>query len=141
MNRDSDAVRTMVAQHDELRTLVARYRTELARPAPDLAALSDCRWTLLRLVMAHLAFEEAHLFPAVMRRGAAVEAAGRAMKGEVSALFARFQDHVREWTAIRIESDWRAFGEHASTLLNALVARMEREERELYTPLLVAKAA
>ena len=141
MTRDSDAVRTMCAQHDELRALVARYRAELARPAPDLAALSDCRWKLLRLVMAHLAYEDAHLFPALARHGAGLDAAGRTRKGEVSALFARFQDHVREWTAIRIESDWRAFGEHASTLLNALVARMEREERELYTPLLVAKAA
>jgi len=141
MKRNSDAVRTMCSQHDELRALVVRYRSELAKPAPDLAALSDCRWKLLRLVMAHLAYEEAHLFPALARSGPALEAAGRALESDVSALFARFQEHVREWTAVRIEADWRAFGEHASMLLNALIVRMDREEQDLYAPLLVAKAA
>ena len=141
MTRDSDAVRTMCAQHDELRGLVARYRLELAKPAPDLAALSDCRWRLLRLVMTHLAYEEAHLFPALARRGSALDAAGRALKSEVSALFGQFQDHVREWTALRIEADWRGFCRHATMLLDVLGTRMAREELELYTPLLVAKAA
>lgn len=129
----------MYAQHDALRELARRYREELAREAPDLVALADCRWRLLRLVTGHLAYEDAHLRPLLARTPQAVVHAR--MANELGQLFARFQNHVREWTAPQMAADWIGFRAQAGALLDALAMRMDHEERELYAPFLMAKSA
>ena len=134
-------VEIMCRQHDELRALGAAYERELGKPAPDLAALAKCRWTLARLVSAHLAYEGAHLYPALERAGGRASDLGRTMSAEMATLGAELGDHVRKWTSDSITTDWGHFTRTSKTLIDALKARMDREEREVYPVLSIAKAA
>lgn len=133
----ANTIRTMCAQHDELRALAHRYRIELGKRGPDLRNLSECRWRLLRLVTVHLAFEDAHLqsFLAEQRTSKAFD------RADLDGLRDRFQNHVREWTSDRIVSEWPTFCRQASARLDELGVRMEREERDVYAPALLAKVA
>jgi hypothetical protein len=132
---------TLIAQHRELRELAATYRTELDRPQPDLAALGKCRWTLARLISAHLAQEASHLYPALRRAGPAATAAGERYASEIGQLTDALGAHVRDWTVAMIESQWPAYRRSSAALITQLCARMDREEAELYPLLREAKAA
>jgi hypothetical protein len=132
---------TMLAQHRELRTLAADYRRELDRAIPDLAALGKCRWTLARLISAHLAYETTHLYPAVQRIGPQPAALGDRMASEIGQLTAALGEHVRSWTVASIETDWARYRRASRQLIDTLCARMDREEAELYPLLGKAKAA
>ena len=134
-------VETMLSQHAELRTLGIEYERELGKAAPDLAALAKCRWMLARLVSAHLAYEGAHLYPALERAGGRAAELGRAMSTEMAELGAQLGDHVRKWTSDGITNDWEHFALTSKAMIDTLKARMEREERELYPLLQIAKAA
>jgi Hemerythrin HHE cation binding domain len=134
-------VQTMCAQHDQLRDVANRYRLEIARPGPDPRSLADCRWKLMRLVTGHLAYEGLHLYPALYRSGGRDADAARQMATEIEQLSAELQNHVRDWTGTRIESDWPGYRLAAEALVDTLVRRLDREEKELYPLLLMAKAA
>ena len=134
-------VQTMCAQHEQLRDVANLYRMELTKPGPDPRSLADCRWKLMRLVTGHLAYEGLHLYPALCRSVGREADIARQMALEIEQLSGALQDHVREWTVIRIESDWTSYREAAEALIETLVRRMDREEKELYPLLLVAKAA
>lgn len=134
-------IETMCAQHQELREVAAVYRRELGRAAPDPKALADCRWRLLRLISGHIAYETAHLYPALRRCGAHAEDAGKRMASELERLTGQLHAHVREWTGERISGDWAGYRRTSYTLIDMLTARMDREEQDLYPLLDLAKAA
>jgi hypothetical protein len=138
MNR---IVETMCRQHDELRALASEYFRQLDRAAPDLQALSKCRWTLARLLSGHLAYEGAHLYPALSAQGGRSQHVGAAMGAEAAKLASTLQNHVREWTASAILNDWDAYRTTSRSLIEILVARLDAEEAELYPLALLAKAA
>jgi hypothetical protein len=134
-------VQTMCAQHDSLREVANFYRLELAKPRPDARSLADCRWKLIRLVTGHLAYEGLHLYPALFKSGGKEADTARQMATEIEQLTGALHDHVREWTVTRIESDWTGYRRAAELLIATLVSRIDREEKDLYPLLLVAKAA
>jgi hypothetical protein len=136
-----EQLETMRRQHDELRGLAITYEQELDRPSPDLSALSKCRWTLARLVSGHLAYEGAHLYPALASRDGTMVEIGRKMATEIAELGMRLQNHVREWTPGAIADDWAGYRRSSKELIAVLRARMDAEESELYPLLTVAKAA
>jgi hypothetical protein len=134
-------VETMCRQHEELRALASEYYRQLDQATPDLQALSRCRWTLARLLSGHLAFEGAHLYPALSARGGRSQQVGAAMSAEAATLASTLQDHVRNWTASAILNDWDAYRAASRSLVEILVARLDAEEAELYPLALLAKAA
>lgn len=134
-------VEIMRRQHEELLALGTQYERELAKDAPDLAALAKCRWTLARLVSAHLAYEAAHLYPSLERAGGRSSEVGRAMSAEMAEIGAQLGDHVRKWTSDAIVRDWATFASTSKALMAALRARIEREDRDLYPLAEMAKAA
>lgn len=131
----------MLRQHAELRALAKDYERELARPAPDLQALAKCRWTLARLVSAHLAYEGLHLYPVLASQGNQAANIGRAFAGEIADLGAQLSEHVRKWTSDLIVSDWAGFSRSSTALMMDLKTRMDREEAEVYPLMQAAKAA
>ena len=134
-------VETLCRQHEELRALAEDYEKELSRAQPDTMALSKCRWTLARLSSTHLAYEGAHLYPALARAGGRPMETGRKMAAEMTELGARLQAHVREWTVGAIADDWPGYCRSAKSLIAVLRARMDAEEAELYPLAMVANAA
>lgn len=128
-------------QHDELRALATQYERELDKAQPDTTALSKCRWTLARLISTHLAYEGAHLYPALSRSGGPAMETGRKMAAEMTELGGRLQNHVREWTVGAIADDWARYRRSSKDLIAVLRARMDIEEAELYPLASVAKAA
>lgn len=137
----NNQVETLRQQHAELRVLASQYERELAKTAPDLSALARCRWTLARLVSAHLAHESMCLYPALEARGARAAELGRALASDMTGLSAQLEEHVRKWTSDAILSDWPVFVGSSVLLMAALKARMDREEREAYPLIETAKAA
>lgn len=131
-------VETLCRQHDELRALADSYQRELDKPAPDLAALSKCRWMLARLVSGHLAYERVHLYGVLAERG---DVSGLALADRLNNLGGCLSDHVRDWTAQMILSDWAGYARSSSALIKVLRTHMDDEEKQLYPKLLVAKAA
>jgi hypothetical protein len=131
-------VETLCRQHDELRRLADVYEQELKRPAPDLQALSKCRWTLARLVSGHLAYEKLHLYGTLADRG---DTSGINLGERLNILGDRLSDHVRDWTLEMITSDWSGYVHASLELVAVLRAHMAEEEKELYPRLLAAKAA
>lgn len=134
-------VQAMCAQHDQLRDVASLYRLELAKPGPDPRSLADCRWKLMRLVTGHLAYEGLHLYPALYAAGGRNADIARQMATEIEQLSGALQNHVREWTVTRIDSDWPGYRRAAGALIDTLVLRIDREEKDIYPLLLVAKAA
>lgn len=130
---------TMLTQHRELRALADMYHGELDRPVPDLAALGKCRWTLARLLSAHLAFEATHLYPALQRIGAG--ATGQRFASETGHMADALGQHVRDWTVASIETDWNGYRRATKKVVNRMCARMDVEERELHVLLRGARAA
>ena len=101
-------VEMMLQHHAELRALARQYEQELAKPAPDVSALAKCRWTLARLISAHLAYEGAYLYPSLEARGGRAADIARTLAAEMTGLGKRLDDHVRKWTSESIVSDWAA---------------------------------
>jgi hemerythrin-like domain-containing protein len=134
-------IETLCRQHEELRALANDYERELDKPQPDTTALSKCRWTLARLISAHLAYEGAHLYPALARTGGRAMESGRKMASEMTELGGRLQNHVREWTVSAIADDWNGYRRSSKDLIAVLRARMDAEEADLYPLAVVAKAA
>src|SRR5690348_14969385 len=120
-----EKLETMRRQHEELRALAVTYEQELDRPEPDLSALSKCRWTLARLVTGHLAYENAHLYPALAGCGGAVSEAAERMSAEIVELGGRLHNHVREWTPGAIADDWAGYRRSSKDLISLLRLRME----------------
>ena len=134
-------IEALCRQHEELRALATQYERELDKAEPDTTALSKCRWTLARLISSHLAYEGAHLYPALARCGGRAMETGRKMAEEMSGLGARLQTHVREWTVGAIADDWAGYRRSSKELIAVLRARMDVEEAEVYPLATVARAA
>lgn len=132
---------TLLAQHRELRALADAYLAELSKAQPDLARLGKCRWTLARLISAHLAFEAMHLYPALQRLGTSAAASGERAASGIGQLTEALGAHVRDWTIPAIEADWEGYAQSSRSLIAKLCARMDQEEASLYPLVRQAKAA
>ena len=131
-------VESLCRQHDELRALAGVYEQELGRAAPDFPALARCRWTLTRLVLAHLAYERLYLYGTLSRWG---DTTGLKLGEQLNELGDRLDAHVRNWTPKMIENDWLSYVAASRQLIQLLSRQMELEEKTLYPRLLLAKAA
>lgn len=118
---------SLYASMDELRRLVQAGVAGNAEPL--FAELKKLDAT----IKLHLAIEDHMLYPALA--GASdpqVAAVGKRFQQEMGGLAAAYGGFAARWdTAIRIGTDPERFGHEAASLLDALHARIRREDREL----------
>ncbi len=126
--------KTLSAEHDELRELAAALLACVAAPQPDLTALGKARWLLTRKLLAHLAKEDALLYPRLRASpDPRVAAVATRFAAEMGSLADRYRAYVAAWPAERIAGDWIAFGAATRQILQLLLRRIEGEETMLYT--------
>ena len=125
--------RTLCAEHEELRTLAQALLACVARPAVDEAQLGQIRWSLTRKLLAHLAKEDALLYPR-LRAGpdARLAAVAARFANEMGPLADRYRAYITEWPADRIIRDWPAFGQATRQMMHLMLQRMEGEDKQLY---------
>ena len=130
--------------HADLVRIVRTLEEVIARPAPPpQLELFDLRRQLTSTLIAHLKSEDWVLYPRLMASGdAAVAAAGRTFNAEMTGIASAYSDYAGRWGAAAIESDWAAYCAESRAIIDALMARITRENRELL-PLLesIEKAA
>ncbi len=125
---------TMLQDHEKLRQCAARLRVlvEAVRPC-DMAELAAARWDLGSTMMRHLAFEDRHLYSKLEQDDRpAIKATGQAFQSELRGHFGAYAEHAKSWTPDRIVADWTSYRAAVTGFLAMLMARIDREERELY---------
>ncbi len=125
---------TMLQDHEKLRGCAARLRALIDRPAPcDMTELAAARWDLGSTMMRHLAFEDRHLYAKLEQdHRPEINAIGRAFQAELRDRFGAYADHAKSWTPETIVADWATYRAAVIGFLSGLLARMDREERQLY---------
>lgn len=97
------------------------------------AEISAIRWRMSRLLLTHLAKEDAHLYPPLKADpNPSASALADFYQREMGDLAARWQGFIMDWTSQRISADWLGFRAAALPILEALAIRIQCEERDLY---------
>jgi hypothetical protein len=124
----------MLQDHERLRQCAERLAVLIDAPQPcDMAALAAARWDLGSTMMRHLAYEDRHLYSKLEQDvRPAIKAAGHAFQTELRDKFDAYAEHAKSWTPERIAADWTGYRTAVAGFLAMLMARIDREERELY---------
>ncbi len=123
----------LIREHLQLASVAADLlRHAEARPI-DPASIATTRWSLSRLLFAHLATEDRVLYP-MLRRSADRKTAELADRfaTELGGLADTFKGYMLDWTAERIQRDPDGFERDTRMLYARLGERIRREEAELY---------
>lgn len=120
------------AQHDSIMAVADELRAavgDISAPKP----VSAIRWRLARLLLAHLAIEDGHFYPAMLGHSdqAAQEKARRFQK-EMGKLSSAFSQYMAAWTDVQIAKDWPKFCMTTRDILAALERRVAQENAQLY---------
>jgi iron-sulfur cluster repair protein YtfE (RIC family) len=121
-------------EHFRLMATVRRLGVliDRATPPPPLH-LFTLRYELSTTLIAHLAEEDSHLYPQLL--GSAdpkIAATARKMSDAMAGQADAFHMHNQRWTAQAIAGDWEAYCVAFRQVLDALTARISRENRELF---------
>ena len=100
--------------------------------APGQVELFDLRRDLISTLLAHLKLEDWALYPRLIESGdAEASRAGAAFKKEMGGLAPAFIAYTEKWHASAIGADWAGYCEDTRGILDALMTRVTRENREL----------
>ena len=100
--------------------------------APDRIELFDLRRDLVSTLLAHLKLEDWALYPRLIGSGDRQAASAGAMfKDEMGGLAAVFIAYTEKWHAGAITADWPGYCAETRGILDALMNRLTRENREL----------
>lgn len=123
--------------HAELEHLAGVFRTMIGRPLPpDGIELVELRQIFSRRILAHLYREDVLLYPQLRKsRVPYVSTLAEAFQHEMGGLLDAYKAWALRWPTERILADWPRFGKETGKLLDALVERIDNENRKLY-PLL-----
>ena len=100
-------------------------------PPPQIE-LFDLRRQLVSTLLAHLKLEDWALYPRLIDSGdTELSAAGQAFKDEMGGLAPAFVAYCDKWTASSINDDWPGYCGDTRAILDALMNRLTRENREL----------
>jgi iron-sulfur cluster repair protein YtfE (RIC family) len=102
------------------------------REPPPQLELFELRQGLLSTLLAHLKLEDWALYPRLIDSGDdEISAKGEEFKEEMGGLAPAFLAYCDKWTASTIPADWAAYCSDTRALLDALMDRLTRENREL----------
>lgn len=120
---DHSNLAAMFRQHEE----IIRQRQ-----APAQVELFELRQNLMSTLIAHLKLEDWALYPRLIDSGdEQISNAGRHFQEEMSGLAPAFLAYCEKWNAGSIASDWAAYCCDTRAILDALINRFTRENREL----------
>ena len=125
--------------HADLVRMVRQLEEMTGEPSPPpQLELFDLRRQITSTLIAHLKAEDWVLYPRLMASGdASVAAAGRAFNDEMTGLASAYSDYAARWGATAIDADWAGYCAETRGIIEALMTRITRENRELL-PLLEA---
>ena len=121
-------------QHELLRQFVGELLALVSGDTPcDPENLAASRWRLARMLLQHLALEERAVYRPLERdpRPQVVMLA-YGFRRELDTSYARYEQHMAEWTRERIEAQWPAYVSAVRHMADFLLERLDREERELF---------
>jgi iron-sulfur cluster repair protein YtfE (RIC family) len=102
------------------------------RQAPPQVELFELRQTLASTLIAHLKLEDWALYPRLIDSGDKdISNTGRSFQKEMGGLAPAFLAYCEKWNANTIASDWAAYCCDTRAILDALINRLTRENREL----------
>lgn len=131
-------------EHAGIVRIVRRLGEAVALPSPPpQLELFNLRRELSSALVAHLKAEDWVLYPRLMESGDRdVAAVATAFSEEMGGLSAAFVAYNNKWGAAAIAANWTDYCAETRDMVDALTARITRENRELY-PLLdaIEKAA
>jgi hypothetical protein len=119
--------------HAKLAKMFRRLGEIVSQPtAPDRIELFDLRRDLVSTLLAHLKLEDWALYPRLIGSGDAEAArAGELFKDEMGGLAPGFIAYTEKWHAGAITADWPGYCADTRAILDALMNRLTRENREL----------
>ena len=102
------------------------------REPPQQLELFDLRRDLMGTLIAHLKLEDWALYPRLIESGdAQMSETGTAFKDEMGGLAPAFIAYCDKWNAPAIVADWAGYCSDTRAILDALLNRLTRENREL----------
>lgn len=102
-----------------------------ASPPPQIE-LYDLRRELISTLLGHLKLEDWALYPRLIESGdPELSAAGQAFRDEMGGLSPAFVAYCDKWAANSISGDWAGYCADTRLILDALMNRLTRENREL----------
>jgi len=127
---------TFRRQHQEILGLVKELEPQLdvVSLRRDAAPVATGLQRLAAMLKAHLALEDSTLYPKLMAHAdPAVAATARRYQQEMGGLQTAFSNYIERWpTAPSIQQEPDLFLSQTQQVVAALLARVEREDSELY---------
>ncbi len=117
-------------EHNDL--LQMRNELVLAIVGRDAQLVASARWRMCRVLLTHLACEEAELYAPLIRAGGSAGTLAQLFLDEHGGLARAFRDHIAGWPIVRVTEDWRGYEREVRTLMQVLVTRIAREEGRLF---------
>lgn len=119
--------------HATLARLCKNLREVVQRPSPpSRLELFELRRELTSTLLTHLKLEDWALYPRLIENPEPeVARVGRAFKDEMGGLAPAFLAYSNTWTADSIGADWPRYCQETNAILDALMDRLTRENREL----------
>lgn len=122
------------AEHRRLLALADQLAQLLSCSSPPPAqTLYPLRQQFASALSCHLKLEDWLVYPRLVRcSNELIAQTAVSFREEMGGLAASFAAHSGRWNAISINADWAGYREEMVELLAALVARISREDDELY---------
>lgn len=119
--------------HADLARMFRQLERIIDQPdAPSQLELFEFRRMLMQTLIGHLKLEDWALYPRLIDSGdAEISAKGQWFKEEMGGLAPAFLAYCDKWTASTIAADWPTYCSETRGLLDALIDRLTRENREL----------
>jgi hypothetical protein len=119
--------------HATLARQFRRLAEVIERPSPPpQVELFELRHQLVSTLLAHLKLEDWALYPRLIDSGdPELSAVGQMFKDEMGGLAPAFLAYSNKWDAGSITADWPRYCADTRGILDALMNRLTRENREL----------
>jgi hypothetical protein len=126
-------LRKLREDHAKLARLFKTLGETVEQPSPPPPVeLFDLRRELVATLLAHLKLEDWALYPRLIESGdPEVANAGRSFKDEMGGLAPAFLAYSEKWNANSIAADWTGYCHDTRGILDALMGRLTRENRDL----------
>ncbi|MDP3675944.1 MAG: hemerythrin domain-containing protein [Novosphingobium sp.] len=124
-------------EHTELGAIARQFSAICASDSPPpLSVLDGLRRELQSKLFAHLQTEDWVLYPRLLDSpDPAVVGTARRFSHEMGGLAASFLNYVEKWNTKAITDNWRGYCKDTTEITTVLIARISRENTQLY-PLL-----